>query len=202
MRRHARYDAACVLDADDRRDFRKARQCLGLDVGYCPSGDVVNNDRKIAGFGEMRVMRINAILIGTVIIRCDDQRCCGARCFRECHMANSGCGIIRSATGDDRHTAIGDFDAKFDYAVMLFIGQRGAFAGRSAGDERRRALANLPFDEAAKSVFIDVTVPKRCDQCRNRAGKHALTPSPRRITALDSGSCEASVQRLIRTAPL
>ena len=50
----------------------------------------------------------------------------------------------------------GDLDAELDDAPMLGMAQRRAFAGRADRHEAVRPLGDLPLDEIAEGLLVDL----------------------------------------------
>ena len=159
--------AARVLDPDNARNFGKARNRLGQDVGDRPSGNVVEDDRQIALVGQMGEMGVHAFLVRAVVIGRNHERC--RRAFRFCkgHVANGRGRIVRATTGNHRNTTRGFLDAQRNNAVMLVEGKGRTFPGRAARDKRTRAFTDLPVDETPECDFVNLSITKWRHERRN-----------------------------------
>jgi hypothetical protein len=62
-------------------------------------------------------------------------------------MADCGRGIIRPATGDDRHTVFSGFDASVDDAIMFVKAQCRTLTGGTTWHECTASFVDLPFYE-------------------------------------------------------
>ena len=122
-------------------------------------------------------MRVDAVLVRAVVIRRHVQRRIGAGLFGVARQLDRVSRIVRSAAGDDRHAAAGNLDGDLDHPPMLVGRERRRLAGRSARDQRIRALVDLPLDERSECVLGDTARRKWSHQRRNRAEKHELISS-------------------------
>src|SRR5690606_27017196 len=80
---------------------------------------------------------------------------------------------VRPRPGDDRHAAAGRLDAELDDTHMLFMAERGRFAGGAAGHERTGPFVDLPLDEALKGIGVDRAVAERRDEDGDGPLEHA-----------------------------
>ncbi len=70
---------------------------------------------------------------------------------------------------DDFRLTLRRVDHDLDHAFVLGMAQRRAFAGRATGHKAMAALGDMPVDQRAQRVLVDLVVFQRGHQCWHRA---------------------------------
>ena len=123
-------------------------------------------------FGQNFERRHDPGLARPVVIAHHDQRGIGADVLRRRQMLDRSDDIVAAASGDHRHAPPGDLDRDPEQPMLLLIGQRRAFAGGAARDQRAGTLVDLPFDQVSECRFIDSARRKRSHERWYRPEKH------------------------------
>ena len=120
-------------------------------------------------------VQIKPFLVRLIIVGRDDEEPVGAGAFRMAGDGDRLAGIVRARAGDDRR-------ARPRAARIVSVMTRpcsswlsvGLLARRADGHEAMRSTFNLPIDQRAQCVIIDLSMGKRRDQGRHRPMKNRL----------------------------
>src|SRR5436190_1013876 len=83
---------------------------------------------------ECTVMLVQAFLCGLVVVRCNGEDAVRAQVLQLARQLDYFLGIVAAGARQHRDLVLGFFERDLDHAQMLRAGQRGALAGRAAGD--------------------------------------------------------------------
>ncbi len=170
--RNAGDVAGCVLHPRDARQFRQGAHGFGRHVDDRTAGDVIDDDRDIAGIVDSGVMRNQPALRRLVVIGRDNQRTVRADLFGELHKPDGLDRVVRSGTGNDRHATVGGLHDHLDDALVFLVRQGRRFAGGADGDQPVRAFGDMPFYEGLQRVFVHLAVGKRGDKSGHGTFEH------------------------------
>ena len=133
-------------------------------VGAGTAGNVVGDQRHVDGFGDGLEVTVQTFLGGLVVIGGDQQRTVGPGFLGKAGQADGFDGIVGTGTGQDGHTPLDLVDTDLDDTFMLFVGERGRFAGGAARHKAVDSLTDLEFNEFAIGGFINGAVFERRDE--------------------------------------
>ena len=97
---------------------------------------------------------------------------------RLCGQSTAVVGIVRTGTGDDRHTVVYEIHGVLDGGQLFFVGHGRAFTGGAADDDGVGAAGDLILNDAAQLVKIDAAVlVHRGDDGNTRTSKNRILHS-------------------------
>ena len=151
------------FNRDDIGNFRNASDNIRFHVLGSTTGDVVENDGNVNRFGHSTIVLIKAFARRLVVIG-GNHHCsiCTAGLGKSSHL---DC-FLRAVGTCSRHhldSACGLLADDFDNAVVLIMGDRGAFPGRSHGTETIGSLSHMPVHSVPQCDFVYLAVLERSD---------------------------------------
>ena len=156
--------AVGLLDASNHRVLRELLIGGGLDVDARAGRDVIDDDGLRRGVGDGGVHLDKAVLRGLVVVRGHDEHGVAADLAGVLCQADGVGRVVGAGAGDDGDAACRALCAVAQDLAVLFVGQRGAFAGGACDDEGVHALIDLPVDETAERRIVDAFSGQRGDE--------------------------------------
>ena len=162
--RDARHVGGRILDAGDIFQLEQPLHGVDRHVDHRTRRNIVDDDRNADRIVDRLEVLIKPFLSRLVVIGRHHQHGIGAGLFGVLGERDRFLGGIGAGAGDDRNAALRLLDAPLDHFVMLFVGQRRAFAGRADRNEPVGALGDLPIDQPAEGFLVDRAVVERRDE--------------------------------------
>ena len=149
----------------------------GFDADFNPAaaGDAVEHDGQLGGFAHGLEVQEQPVLGGLVIVRGDLQNGGGTGGFGLLGDFNRFPSAVGACSGHHNAASAGEFHGELDHAIMLFVVERGGFAGGAAGDHAGHAAVELKIDELFECRLINLAVAERGDDGCVGAGEHGGT---------------------------
>ncbi len=124
-----------LLDRSDRRDLGELQNGFGLDVDHDAAGDVVDDDRLVAGVGDGAEVLDDPARGRLAVVRSDDEETVYTELVRFTRQVNGVSGGVRAGTGNDRTPIFKRFDRDAEELEPLIVRQSWALPGRSRNDD-------------------------------------------------------------------
>ena len=185
--------AGRVLDPGNVLQFEQTLHGVDRHVDHRARRNIVDDDRDADRVVHRLEVVDHALLGRLVVIGRDHQHGVGAGLLAVPRKRDRLRRRVGAGAGDHRHPAAGLIDAPLHHLVMLRMRQRRAFAGGPTGNEAVGALGDLPLDEVAERLFVELAVAKRRHQSGERPPElsvscHVSTPDD--IVAIEH--CESN----------
>ena len=171
LARHAAHVAGRVLDADDVGKLGKPLHGVDGHVDHAARGDIVDDDRDADCVVDGLEMLVEAFLRRLVVIGRDDENGVRPAVLGMAAKLDRLRGVVGARARDHRNPAARFVDADVHGAAVLLMGERRAFAGRPDRHQPMRAGRDLPVDQRAEGLLVDLAVLERGHQRRHRSVK-------------------------------
>ncbi len=162
--------SAAILQRGDARVRRQREQRVELDPHAGARGNVIDDQRRRGGIGDLREERLQRRLRWPQIGRCRHEE--GGRQAVLAGLCHASQHVLRRrAGGAHRDGQVGVAHHRGEHRAALVVGQQGRLAGRGAHDETGDAGGGQPLDEAGQCVVIDLAAAQRRDDRNPESGE-------------------------------
>ena len=151
--------------------FAKPLHRVDRHVDDAARRDVVDDDRNADRVVDGPEVLVEPFLGRLVVIGRDDEHGVGAGALGVQRERDCLGRVVRARPRDHRNPAARFVDADVDGAPVFLVGQRRALAGRSDRYEPMRPGGDLPVDQRAVGLLVDLAVLERGHQGRHRTVK-------------------------------
>ena len=174
LQRDAREIAGRILHARDVLQFEQPLHGVDRHVDHRAGRDVVDDDRNADRVVHRLEMLVHAFLGRLVVIGRDHEHGVGAGLLGMAREFDGLGGRVGARARDHRNAAARLIDAPFDHLVVLVMRQGGALAGGADRNQTVGTFGNLPFDQVAETLFVELAVLERGHQRGEGAAELAV----------------------------
>ena len=164
----------CLLDADDILELRRqALDGVDPDLDATATRNAVKQDGQPGGPGDGREVLIHAFLRGLVVVRGHLERTIHTELLG---LLGQEDGLLRGiATGTRQHRQLAarKLHGQLDHLQVFVIIECRGLTGGSHGHDPIHPALDLGADQFLKGRFVQFSIAKRGDQCRESASKHS-----------------------------
>ena len=165
------------FDADDILKVRRqALNGVETDLDAATTRDTVKQDGQPCGPGDGREVLIHAFLRGLVVVRGHLERAIHSQLLGLLSQEDGLLRRIATRTRQDWQLAARKLHGQLDHLQVFVIIQCRRLTGGSHGHDAIHPALNLGANQFLKGRFVQFSIAKRGDQCRESASKHSQGP--------------------------
>ena len=133
------------------------------------AGNVVEDDGDVHRLGHGGEVSIVTLLRRFVVVRPDHQHAVRTGLAGELRQPQGFRGAVGAGAGHDLDPAAGPLHHGGDHLLVFLMVERGRLARGADGGQAIRAFLDVPVDQPAQSVVIDLAAAKWRDKCHCEA---------------------------------